>query len=598
MSRLKWIIAAAVVTALAIAAFAAILVPDLNPMDYIFLKRTEHSARFYPEDTFLYAYATLYPRGSQRKNMEDLWDRFNENRTFRNEIEDAREEWEDETGINLEEDIRPWLGPDLSAGIVRFDSNDDPIAVATVSVLDRQPAEIFLDQLTDYLEDSSGASFVGGTYQNYPTWIDEVSGYGYALTDDLLIAAFAEEELQDTLEEMLELATQESGPNLAGTQRFQEAMKELPGRRFASAYMNIEDYHYVVTDDPDFENLLPDGFTDEDVFPWASVAFQWEQRAVRTTTILQTRDSVRYVDLTRPSERLPENTMAYLAVSDDFDMDQWRELWERYPTPQEYASSSPLNQLDFNPMPLLRTSGLGTTETESDQYMDELLDQALDGFEDLTGIDPETEVLDFLGPDIIMAIEAFDIGEFGDNPDVNPLYITVSIGHDEGREADLEASLREIANSLEEKVNIDQDPVNVGADSPARVIDLSDSIVPMRAYAPGYVLHDSYLTFGTTEEALENIVSVQKGEAPALRSNREYQRAMDLLPRRREAEAWIDLNTIVKGMDPGENLTRNEYRLITTATGTAAASNHKDGDKEIIVTVMTFFPERGTKSNR
>ena len=530
--------------------------------------------------------------------MVDLWDRFNENRTFRKEIEDAREEWEEETGINLEEDIRPWLGPDLSAGIVRFDSNDQPIAVATVSVLDRQSAEIFLDQLTDYLEDSSGASFVGGTFQNHPTWTDGVSGYGYALTDDLLIAAFAEEELQDTLEEMLELATRESVPNLAGTQRFQEAMKELPRRRFASAYMNIEDYHYVVTDDPDFEDLLPDDFTDEDVFPWASVAFQWEQRAVRTTTILQTRDSVQYVDLTRPSERLPENTMAYLAVTDDYDMDQWRELWERYPAPPDYTSADPLNQLDFNPMPLLRTTGIGSTETEEVQFMDELLDQALDRFEDFTGVDPETEVLDFLGPDTIMAIEAFDIEEFGDNPSETPLNITVSIEHDQGREADLEGSLREIANSLEEKVNIDQDPVNVGADSPARVIDLSESIVPIRAYTPGYVLHDGYLTFGTTEEALENIVSVRKGEAPALRSNMEYQRAMDLLPGRREAEAWIDLNTIIKGMDLGENLTRNEYRLIATATGTAAASNHKDGDKEIIVNVMTFFPEPGTRSNR
>ena len=598
MPRIKWIIAAAVVTALAIAALAAILVPDLNPIDYIFLKPTEHSARFYPEDTFLYAYATLYPKGSQRKNMEDLWERFNENRTFRKEVEDAREEWEEETGINLEEDIRPWLGPDLSAGIVRFDNNDRPISVATVSVLDRQSAEIFLDQLTDYLEDSSGASFVGGTYQNYPTWTDEVSGYGYALTDDLLIAAFAEEELQDTLEEMLELATQESGPNLVGTQRFQEAMNELPRRRFASAYMNIWDYHHLVTNYPDFEELLPEDFTDEDIFPWASVAFQWEQRAVRTTTILQTRDSIQYPDLTRPSERLPENTMAYLAVPDDYDMDQWRELWEQYPVPQDYASINPLNQLDFNPIPLLRTSGIGSTEIEADQYMDELLDQALNGFEDFTGVDLETEVLDFLGPDTIMAIEAFDIEEFGDNPDENPLNITVSIGHDEGREADLEASLREIANSLEEKVNIDQDPVNVGADSPARVIDLSDSIIPIRAFTPGYVLHDRYLTFATTEEALENIVSVQKGEAPALRSNREYQRAMDLLPRRREAEAWIDLNTIVKSVDPGENLTRNEYRLITTATGTAAASNHKDGDKEVIVVVMTFFPEPGTRSNR
>ena len=582
---------AGAVSALVIAAVTtATLVPDLNPLDYIFLKPTEHSAKFYPEDTFFYSYATLYPRGSQRKNMEDLWGRFNENRTFRNKIEEAREEWEEETGIHFEEDVRTWLGPDISAGILRFDSNDFPIAVATVSVLDRQAAEIFLDQLTDYLEDSEDMSFDGDTYQNNPTWADEAQGYGYALTDTMLIYVLAEEELQDTLEEMVELATQESLPNLAGTQRFQEAMNELPRRRFASAYVNIEDHHHIFTEDPDIQDFLPEDFTDGDIFPWAGVAFQWEKRAVRMTTIFHTKDSIQYTALSRPSDRLPEHTLAYLAGTEDYDMEAWRESWEQYRVPKDNIPSDPWEFTPY-PMPLFRTSGMGSTATETDQYMDEQLDQALDSFEELTGVDLETGVLDFLGSDTILAIEDFDIEEMLDSPTENPLNVIVSIEHDEGREADLQASLREIANSLEKKADIDQDPVNVGANSPARVIDLSNSILPISAYSPGYVIHDGYLTFGTTEEALENIVSVQKGEAPALSSNQEYQRAMALLPGRREVEGWLDLNTLVKGIDPGDTLTRSEYRFITTATGTAAVSNHKDGEKEIIVAVMTFFPE-------
>ena len=77
--------------AICVGAIATIKVfPDLNPLDYLFLEPPEHSARFYPDDTFLYSYANLYPRGSQRKHMEDLWERFNENRTFRQKLEDTR----------------------------------------------------------------------------------------------------------------------------------------------------------------------------------------------------------------------------------------------------------------------------------------------------------------------------------------------------------------------------------------------------------------------------------------------------------------------------------------------------------------------------
>ena len=583
-----------ILAAICVVVVAAITVfPDLNPLDYLFLEPPEHSARFYPDDTFLYSYGTLYPRGNQRKHMDDLWERFNENRTFRQKLEDTREEWEEKTGINIEEDVKPWLGPDFSAGILRFDANDLPITAAIVTVRDRQAAEIFLDQLTDYLEDNEGASFDGDTYQNHPTWADEFRGYGFALTEQLLISVWADEDLQDTLEEMIELATQESGPTLAETPRFREAMKELPRRRFASAYMNIEDYHYIITDDPDYEYLLPDDFTEEDTFPWASLALQWDDRAIKATAIFHTNDDIQYARVSKPSERLPETTMAYLAGTDDYDMDAWREELGRYRVDPGDVFGSPIYEMGYTPnsLPLFRASGLRSFESERDQYWDELMDKALDSFENTTDVNLETEVLDFLGRDTIAAIDEVDIEEFFENPAENPLKITLMIQHEAEMDEDLGAGLRDISNSLEDKLGIDQDPVNVGADSPARVLDLSKNIPMVKAYSPGYVLHEGFLIFGTTEEALESIVSVQKGESTALSSDQEYRRIMSLMPGNSEFEAWIDLQAIVKNTDPGDRLSRSEYRLLTTATGTAAIANYKDGENEILTAVLTFFPE-------
>ena len=407
-----------------------------------------------------------------------------------------------------------------------------------------------------------------------------------------MILVRADEDLQDTLEEMIDLATQETGPTLAETPRFREAMKELPKRRFASAYMNIKEYHYIITDDPDFEYMLPDDFTEEDAFPWASLALQWDDRAIKATAIFHTNDDIQYAKLAQPSERLPETTMAYLAGTDDYDMDAWRDLWGKYRV-EPGKTLFPQYEMDFpiNTLPLFRESGMRTTESEADQYWDELLDDALDSFEDTTDVNLETEVLNFLGGDTTLAIDEVDIEEFFENPAENPLKITLMIQHEAEMDEDLGTGLRDISNSLEDKLGIDQDPVNVGADSPARVMDLSKNISMVEAYSPGYVLHDGFLIFGTTEEALESIVSVQKGESAALSSDKEYSRIMGLMPRNSEFEGWIDLGAIVKNTDPGDRLSRSEYRLLTTATGTAAISNYKHGENEILTAVLTFFPE-------
>ena len=217
---------------------AAAINPDLNPLDYIFLKPPEHSARFYPKDTLLYSYLTLYPRGQQGKHMLNLWDDFSEIRSFNNILDQQKENLQDRTGIDLDEDALPAIGPDVSFGILRFNKDNEPIMAATVSVRDRGKAEILLEQFLDYLEDEEGALFDKEEYRDHPVWLEEDDGQGYALGEGLIVVVAAPGDSLYWLEEMVDLIEDDSRESLADNDHFRETMQSLPKSRFASAFLN------------------------------------------------------------------------------------------------------------------------------------------------------------------------------------------------------------------------------------------------------------------------------------------------------------------------------------------------------------------------
>ena len=62
--------------------------------------------------------------------------------------------------------------------------------------------------------------------------------------------------------------------------------------------------------------------------------------------------------------------------------------------------------------------------------------------------------------------------------------------------------------------------VDVGAEDAGWMIE------GRQPFSFGYVLHDGYLTFGTTVEALEAIVAVQGGERDRLADTDEYRRTV------------------------------------------------------------------------
>ena len=102
--KLKWAaIGGAVFLVLVVAAGAAgyFLIPGIRASE------PEGTAVYFPDDVLAYSWATLSPGVGQGQHMLDIWERFNEISEFQDAIDELLEEFEDDTGIDFEEDVLP-----------------------------------------------------------------------------------------------------------------------------------------------------------------------------------------------------------------------------------------------------------------------------------------------------------------------------------------------------------------------------------------------------------------------------------------------------------------------------------------------------------
>ena len=156
-------------------------------------------------------------------------------------------------------------------------------------------------------------------------------------------------------------------------------------------------------------------------------------------------------------------------------------------------------------------------------------------------------------------------------------------------------TMDKVGDLLQEHAGLTATSVDVGADDDAAIFDLGflgmmvgDDI----GYRPGYVLHDQYLTIGTTEDALAIIVERQNGEGDSLSSDAEYRRAVGNLAAGGQFLGYVDLRRIVEQLDADDlDLERDEYRILREGLGVAAFSSTTGEDYSRGAAALTLFPE-------
>ena len=509
----------------------------------------EQSARYYPPDVSAYAWVNLYAEDGQGEHRKDTWARLNEMPGFISWTNDLIDMADDESGIDFERDVAPWIGPEVSGAIAGVDSRSGAIeAAVTFDVMDAAAAASFLRKWRAYMEDSNGVDFDRGSEGDFRTWVDEDGYQAYALSDDLLVFATTE----DMLEDVMWRAAAERSRTLADDENFVEARAALPSERFASFYVNTEDSEDITSG---LSLALGIGASLVDGPDWTagSMAFVERGLVLEMVTPRTSQDSLARVLSTDVAELLPEDTLGLLALGFEPDLDNWRDVLAEYDITgdsipgiadviRDAAGDLDIEGIDWGRL------------TQAD-----LLNLGLAFVRQTTGIDLEKDVFDHLNGDAIVALREFDVETLGG---IDGFAL---LSYRPGGEKALEDVVEDVIGLAEPSFG------DVPLDIP-------------------YMLNDGYLTIATTEEALDTIADLQDGQGGSLASADEYQRTMGHLPSEQTMLAYVDLQSILRQFDMSGLTTsqRRAVRDIFSAVGMAATS---DADFDRVTLVLTMFPE-------
>ena len=555
-------------------------------------KPPEHSARYYPQDTLVYGWVTLTPSGGQFDDMMDIWERFNGFPAFEDLVEEIKEEFALETGIDFDDDVAPWIGPDASVGLIDYDRREDlPSIAATVGVRDHDAAADFMDQWLDHMERTEEADFRSNSRGDFDVWIDEDVHQAYALSDDLLVFATS----GDVLEDVVDLVEEDGDRSLASAGDFQAAREALPEQRFASVYVDargaIELAESVAEDAFLAAPIFGAGDLDNRIPDWVAVAGVWVERGIALETVVPSVIETKLeIDKNQdPSRLLPDDTLAYLAFAFDPNLDRWRDELDEYDLESMLPFPGGVEEINYLLEDMAFSQGISPApQLPNNADLEDVLDLGLELAHELSGIDFESEFFAYLKGEFILAVSDSDFEEIEHDAANYPVNAVAMLSYDESGEEGLRDTMRKVTALVEDYLPfIEAEDEDVGADEDAVVFPIAST-----EYEPGFVLHEGYLTLGSTEDALEVVVGLQNGDGDALESHSEHRRAMEHLPSEKHFAAYVSLQRIIKQLEPGDiGLESGEYRILEEGLGSVAASGSEEDDYARARLVLTLFPE-------
>ena len=466
----------------------------------------EETAKFLPMETSFYVSMNLRPGAGQLMKAREIRDLFKENPKFEEKLDELYEDIEEETGINVEEDLFPWLGPEIAMAIPTFEGIDEtPEFVAFIGATDTAAAETFLRKLIAFGEESNGTEYEERVTRGYLTFVvdpsDDVSTH-IVLTDDYIVIATGAETLESTLDRM-DSGQDQDRSSLFDNPGFQEAREAAESPRFGIMYVDIAGIIDQLGEDFDgedveslrvFSDQLPD-------FIVASLAFI--EKGIRVSTSFDRPDQLFVTASTNSvgsAGRAPEDTVALLSFVGVQD------AWKKF---RDEVADLP--------------------------YLD--LDEALHEIESDIGIDIEQDIFGWMTGELAFAMLLPGGVPFSSDE----IHANAYVEFDDRAKA--LSSMEKIQDAIEDS-GVEFRVVDVeGTD--AVVMDLGDDQGPPNL-TPGYVVLDNYVVIGTTLTSLRQAVEAERGDIPSLRESSAFSRPLAAAGNSTDFMIYGNIKRIVK----------------------------------------------------
>ena len=520
MSKNRWVLigggAAVAIVAAVIAVVLTMLLPDAS-------RPGETTARFIPSSAPVYVSVNLRPGMSQIDLAREFFSLLQTD-DFLDVRHDLQEQVEDETGIHFLDDITSWLGFDVS--LVLLDAGpENPEWVLLAQIGDRDSAFDFVGDLLSYLEEGLFTKFDRDDHRGSDLWLAEDDTLALGITDEYLLVAGREATITDMVDNL------ESPPSrpLAEDQAFIAARKSVAKSRVMFMYIQAE----AISDT--FQDVLAP-FSDQSG------------------------------EIAGPRDNIPE----YLAASASFVSNGIR-LDLVAESSSKAAVSVPMNEVTSpGVLPadtFLLFSGVGLhqiweTFRESldlDPAAGEEFEQALEDFEEQTGIDVERDILDSLSGEVAIALLPSDISIDLDGEPLSGAIEVLALAGLKDTQG-IEGALESIEELIEDAgLEVDRTSLGDYEVVAPKLDDLGDPGLNdfLEDYDLGYVVTDDWVVAGSTFDSLERFHSAMTGATDSLSSATEFARFMDVAPAPLHALMYADLAGIfemVEGALNGDTL--------------------------------------------
>lgn len=514
----------------AVAAFV-FLRDDAHPSDEI--------AKLLPADTQIYLSINLRPGNDQLRIFGHILERFRENPDFELTLDDLSADGARETGIDIRDDVVPWLGPEIGVGIVDFvdtaitaQTGGVPPVVAVFGTTDRDRSGAVLQTWLAYMRDEDGAEFEEGSYKGFDTFQVLNEDQYYGLGDEHIVLATERRLLERTIDriqgDLLDSLYEEA--------RFQRARDGSIDPRFAMLYADLDAIWQ------DARRLLGDELpldareTIEELVPeWTTLTASLVDKGLKLTVSLPADDSSERpaaTDTLSAATRLPASTQALLAFAVEPNLGGLRQQLDEF-------DIEGLGELGDLP------PGLGNEAIDGGS-LNEALDEGLSSIRDAFGFDVERDIFAWMAGQFAIALLQTDFQAIASDPTGEAVHLVGQIQFEpESRDA-LEGLLRQMETTLNDELGLEPRSITYGGGDGA-TFDL-ESVAGPSAYRPGYLILGDQLVIASTDEALRAVAFAQSGDEERLADVDSFSRAVQEFPADVNPMLYLNVHDLVQSM--------------------------------------------------
>lgn len=484
----------------------------------------EDTAKFLPMETSFYVSLNLRPGPSQLLKIMEIKARFEEHARYDQRLEEYLDEIEQESGIDVREDLFPWLGPEIAFAITSVEGiNDVPAMVSFIGTTDTAAAESLVRKLIAFTEQEENIAFQEGAIGDHITFSyagrSQETGAHIALTEDYIVVASTPELLESTLG-MMDSKGQTSLLDKPG---FQKARDAAESPRFAILYADIAGVIDQAGEDLDPSELEPLRVIGDQLPDFIVVSSAFIDMGLRISTTFNT----------------PEQSFALSAIN----------------------SLGSAGLLPEDTLALISFVGISAAWEEfSDQYnrigepigLEDLLAE----FEAETGIDLDNDIFRWMTGEFALALlpSEFRLGSFGD-PETSVIHANAFVEFDDREEA--QSGLDKIVAALTEQ-GIEFTSVDIGGID-AMVVDLEE-MRGVSGYKPGYMILENYVVLGTTLESLQQAVDLSRDDIVPLEDASAFTRPILAAGDSTDAVVYANIRQIVAtALDVLDEPDREQY---------------------------------------